>query len=105
MKLGKLKGTMTKLDDRTDEQRKTHRLAIVARDKFMSGWGGAKGGASRCAWAVHPDVNEDRVFNWVKSRPEMVYVSLVDLSTYRPPRGTAHFHVYVCNPDHPAARF
>lgn len=95
---------MDKKDDRTPEQKKTHRLAVVARDKFLSGWGGASGGASRCAWACHPDVNTDRVFNWVKSRKEMRHVNLVDLDTYRPPSGTAHFHVYVCNPDHVAAR-
>lgn len=92
-------------DDRTDEQKKTHRWAIVARDKCMSGWGLASHGASRCAWACHPDVNTDRVFNWVKARREMVYVNLVDLETYQPPRGTAHFHIYVCNPDHVAAKY
>jgi hypothetical protein len=92
-------------DNRTDEQKKTHTLAIVARDKFMSGWGGAKDGVSRCAWAIAPDVNPDRVFNWVKSRSEMQYVNLVDLRTYRTPRGTAHFHIYVCNPDHVAAKY
>lgn len=91
-------------DDRTPEQKKTHRLAIVAADKFMSGWGGAAGGVSRCAWACAPDVNTDRVWNWVKQRKEMRYVNLVDLSTYRPPKGTAHFHIYVCNADHTAAR-
>lgn len=94
---------MTTEDDRTEEQKKTHRLAIVARDKFMSGWGGASGGASRCAWACHPDVNTDRVFDWVRNRSEMAYVNVVDLSTYRPPSGTAHFHIYVCNPGHPAS--
>lgn len=96
---------MTRQDDRTDTQKATHRWAVVARDKFMSGWGGAEGGASRCAWAVHPDVNIDRVERWVRSRREMRYVNVVDLATYRPPRGTAHFHVYVANPDHVAARF
>lgn len=96
---------MVRRDDRTDEQKQTHRIGIVARDKFMSGWGGAKGGASRCAWACAPDVNPDRVYNWVKKRSEMRYVSVVDLSTYRPPRGTAHFHIYVAGPDHPGATY
>lgn len=94
-----------KADDRTPEQRKTHKWGVVAKDKFMSGWGGASGGASRCAWACHPDVNIDRVERWVRHRSEMRYVSVVDLSTYRPPIGTAHFHIYVCEPDHVAARF
>lgn len=96
---------MKTVDDRTEEQRKTHVLAIVAHDKAMSGWGGASGGKSRCAWAIHPDVNPDRVFNWVKSRSEMKRAALVDLRTYRVPAGTAHFHVYVCNPGHPAATY
>lgn len=93
---------MIKKDDRTEEQKKTHCLAVVMKDNFMSGWGEAKDGASRCAWAFDPSkVNSDRVFNWVEAR----YVNLVDLRTYRAPRGTAHFHVYVCEPDHPAAKY
>lgn len=91
---------MTKVDDRTPEQKKTHRWGVVAKDKFMSGWGGARGGASRCAWACGPDVDIDRMFNWVSKRSEMRYVNIVDLSTYRAPRGTAHFHIYVANADH-----
>lgn len=95
---------MKHTDDRTDEQKKTHTLAVVARDKFLSGWGGAAGGASRCAWSFDPArVNPDRVLQWVKDRPEMRYVSLVEINTYRAPRGTAHFHVYVCEPGHPAS--
>jgi hypothetical protein len=93
-------------DNRTPEQKTTHFLAVVAKDKFMTGWGRAQNGASRCAWAFdHTLVNSDRVFNWVKSRSDMSYVSLVDLRTYRAPRGTAHFHVYVCGPDHVAAKY
>lgn len=91
-------------DDRNEAQKQTHYLAVVARDSAMSGWGGARGGTSRCAWAFdHTKVNSDRVFDWVKGRKEMKHVALVDLRTYRPARGTAHFHVYVCNPGHPAS--
>jgi len=96
---------MIKIDDRTADQKKTHRIGIVARDKFMSNWGGACGGASRVAWAIPAGVNDDRVFNWVKSRPEMVYVNVVDLDSYRPPQGTAHYHIYVVDPGHPAANY
>lgn len=93
-------------DDRTTDQRESHHFAVVARDKFMSGWGGAQGGASRCAWAVTNDgsVNIDRVENWVRSRSEMRNVNVVDLRTYRPGRGTAHFHIYIVDHKHPAAR-
>lgn len=50
-----------KVDDRTPEQRETHRWGVVARDKFMSGWGQAFNGASRCAWACGPNVSTDRI--------------------------------------------
>lgn len=97
---------MIKQDDRTEEQKKTHCLAVVMKDNFMSGWGQAKNGVSRCAWAFDPSkVNSDRVENWVRSRSEARCVNLIDLRTYRAPRGTAHFHVYVCEPDHPAAKY
>lgn len=95
---------MVRVDDRTPEQKKTHRFGVVALDRFMSGWGGATGGASRCAWACDPSVNIDRVFDWVKGRSEIRYVNIVNLSTYRPPRGTAHFHIYVCDLGHNATK-
>lgn len=97
---------MTIQDDRTTAQRSTHQWGVVARDTFMSGWGEAKGGVSRCAWAVPMDtVNIDRVEQWVRSRKEMRYVNVVDLNTYRPPKGTAHFHIYVVEPTDPAATY
>lgn len=96
---------MIRVDDRTPEQRKTHRWGVVMRDKFMSGWGGAQGGYSRAAWAVGPDVNIDRVERWVRSRSDAQYVSVVDLNTYRCPRGTAHFHIYVVEPHDTAATY
>ncbi len=94
-------------DNRTPEQVKSHIWGIVARDAAMSYEGEAKGGTSRCAWAVdeRTGVNPDRVFNWVKSRSEMKNVSFVDLSTYRPPSNTAHFHIYVVTANHPAAKY
>lgn len=95
---------MIKVDDRSKEQRKSHRWAVVARDGFMSGWGHAAKGFSRCAWACHPDVDIDKVERWVRARREMRYVNIVDLRTYRAPKGTSHFHIYVCEPGHPATR-
>jgi len=96
---------MIRQDDRTEEQKKTHIWGVVGRDSFLSGWGGASGGYSRAAWACGPDVNADRVERWVRSRGDMKYVTVVDLSTYRPPRGTAHFHIYVVDPLHRAATY
>ena len=89
-------------DDRTPEQKKTHVWAVVARDKFLSGWGGARHGASRCAWAIS-DVNLiDDLEKWVRSRSDMIHVNIVKLDKYRAPKGTAHFHIYVADKNHPA---
>lgn len=97
---------MIKVDDRTPEQRKTHKWAVVAHDKFLSGWGQAKGGTSRVAWAIaDSDIDLlDRLEQWVRNRSEMRYVNVVKLDTYRPPRGTAHFHVYVADREHPGLK-
>ena len=99
---------MIRKDDRTPTQRITHRFAVVARDKFMSGWGEAKNGASRCAWAVPDEMVHDgridRLERWVAGRNEMVYVNVIWLDTYKPPRGTAHFHIYVVDDNHPGVR-
>lgn len=95
-------------DDRTTEQRKTHVWGVTGRDSFMSGWGQAQGGYSRCAWAVPTEFVSngllDRLERWVRSRGDMKYVNVVRLDRYRPPRGTKHWHVYVVNVDHPGVR-
>ena len=91
---------MIREDDRTPEQRKTHRFAIVMRDRFMSGWGGATGGYSRAAWACAPDASIEKLESWTRQRGDAQYVNKIDLDCYRPPRSTAHFHIYVCDRDH-----
>ena len=82
-------------DDRNEKQKCTHNLAVVARDKFMSGWGLAANGASRVAWACETESQMQTIYTRISNRKEMVYVNVVDLRTYRAPRGTAHFHIYV----------
>ena len=93
-------------DDRTVSQCLTHIWAVVARDSFMSNWGEAANGSSRCAWAVSEEDAKSnaiyKLFEWVKNRSEMKNVSIVNLATYRVPRGTAHFHIYVAGSNHPA---
>lgn len=88
-------------DDRTPEEKKTYKWGVVAKDKFMSGWGEARGGVSRCAWACAPDADINKLLRWVESRSEMRYVNVVDLSTYRP-KNTVHYHIYKCEKDHPS---
>ena len=95
---------MIRKDDRTTEQKHTYRWGVVAKDKFLTGWGPCKTGTSRCAWACAPDAPLDKLERWVRSRSEMRYVNVVDLNTYRPPRGTAHFHIYVAEKDHPGCQ-
>ncbi len=90
-------------DDRTEQEKSTHVFGVVARDNFMSGWGHAKNGVSRCAWACKSE-HLDKIFNWVNNRSEMKYVNIVNLNEYRPPKNTAHFHIYIVNDTHPALK-
>lgn len=86
-------------DDRTKEQKKTHRWLVTATDKFMSGWGGAAGGASKCAWACETMDDAKKLYQWVKSRKEMRHVNVTNRKWY--PRA-AHVHIYVADQNHPA---
>ena len=88
---------MVTTDDRTDEQRKTHRLAVVGTDSFMSGWGEAANGASYAGWA-YKDGDEAACLSWVKSRSGMKRVRVVMLNGYKP--NAAHTHIYVFKPDY-----
>ena len=95
--------TMKTVDDRNEAQKITHKWAIVAKDMCMSGWGGATGGASRVAWAIDGSTGDaQKLLRWVRARSEMVNVNHVNLDTYRAPRSTSHFHIYVANASHPA---
>lgn len=86
-------------DDRTPEQRKTHRVIVVGTDSFMSGWGGAKNGASYAGWACESRLAEN-VLAHVSARSEMKRVRIVS-GDYRPKRAyCAHFHVYVVDESH-----
>ena len=95
---------MTYQDDRTEEQKQTHRWLVVAKDKFMSGWGGARGGASWCGWACRTFEQMERLEKWVRDREEMRYVSIRkdDGKRIRTGRSCAHFHLYVADETHPA---
>lgn len=92
---------MTLQDDRTPEQRETLTVGVAMTDRFLSGWGGAKGGASVAVWACTPD-DESRVERWVRSRSDASRVRVVSLNGYRP--RCAHCHIYAVEPGHPALR-
>jgi len=92
-----------KQDDRTADQRNTHTVGVVMRDRFMSGWGGATGGYSRAMWALDPaECDIDKLERWVSHRGDANYVNRVLVNNYRPSRSTVHLHVYVVGPDHPS---
>lgn len=94
-------------DDRTPEQRKTHAYLVVGTDSFLSGWGGAEGGASYAAWACE-DKHVEKVEAWVRARDEMKRVRVVcedEEKPYRPnPDICAHLHIYVVEADHVSLR-
>lgn len=86
-------------DDRTPEQKKTHKVLIGGTDTFLSGWGKAKGGKSFAFWACTYD-NADKVFQWVSNRSDIKKVRYVS-SNYRP-NAKGHCHIYVVTENHPA---
>ena len=89
-------------DDRTPEQKLTHTTLITATDKFMSGWGQASQGLSKCAWACSNPVHADKIFDWVSNRSEMKYVNIHYRNEWKP--RAAHVHIYVVDETHPAIR-
>tara|TARA_R100001530_G_scaffold46328_1_gene34819 strand:- start:122 stop:673 length:552 start_codon:yes stop_codon:yes gene_type:complete len=80
-------------DDRTEEQKKTHKLAIVGTDTFMSGWGLAEGGASYAGWAFE-DGQYAEVLAMMNGRSDMQRVRLVSLDSYKPTAKHTHIYVY-----------
>jgi hypothetical protein len=89
-------------DDRTAEQKKTHTFLVTATDRFMSGWGGAAGGASKCAWACDTKEKMWKLLDWVQSREEMKYVNYRLDDKWYP--NAAHVHIYVAGDNHPALK-
>jgi len=79
-------------DRRTPEQMKTHRWLVTATDKFMSGWGHASGGLSKCAWACETHMEAATCYDRIKARGDMKYVNI--RCTPWHPRA-AHVSIYV----------
>ncbi len=92
-------------DDRTAAQRGKLTSLIVGTDSFLSGWGGAEGGASYAAWACTSE-DEPTVLDWVESRSDMKRIRVLydpPHMPYRPnSRHCAHLHIYVVKPSHPS---
>ena len=91
----------TFVDDRTEEERKTHRIAYGGTDCFLSGWGHAEGGNSFAFWACRP---EDRceVKKWVRSRGDIMRLRQILPNEYRPGGNCVHCHIYAVRSGHAA---
>ena len=89
-------------DDRTAEQKKTHRIIVGMTDSFLSGWGEASGGTSYAGWACQ-DGQQAQVERWVRSRTDALRVRIL-FDTWRP-KGHGDCHIYVVDKGHPALSY
>lgn len=80
-------------DDRTAEQKKTHQAIVLMTDRFLSGWGKARGGLSYAGWACTENEVEDMIARLLR-RSDAKNVRVVR-GNYRPPGGPGHCHIYV----------
>jgi len=83
------------VDDRTAEQKQTHRYIVLMTDRFMSGWGQAENGPSYAGWACR-DGYVAQVEARIRNRSDAMRVRVVS-GDYRPPKGPGHCHIYVAN--------
>jgi hypothetical protein len=91
------------IDDRTEEQKLTHTVLIVAYDSFMSNWKDHHVKKSFCAWACKPE-HQDQVFEWVFNRMDMHQVRPQE-GDYVPLLGPDdHYQIYVVNDGHRALK-
>jgi len=66
-----------KIEDRRNEaEKQSHKVYVVARDKFLSGWGMAQGGTSYIAWACADDEVAQCVEKKIVFKPEMKNVRI-----------------------------
>ncbi len=86
-----------RVDDRTNEQRRTHTVLYGGRDTFMSGWGECRDGVSYAFWACTP-ADAECVRDWVQSRSDISRLRQVPRTIGR----NDHVHIYCVGPGHPA---
>ena len=79
-------------DDRTEGHKKTHKLAIVATDSFMSNFMNFNG-TSYAGWAFEKGQYAE-VLAMINGRSEMKRVRLVSLDGYKPTAEHTHIYVY-----------
>jgi hypothetical protein len=89
------------IDDRNEEQTRTHTSLVGGHDPWLSGWGGARGGKSYAYWACEPK-HIHTVKQWVLGRKDLIRVGTLDRVNSRAKRSPNHAHVYVVGEGHPA---
>ena len=84
---------MIRVDDRDIETLPTHTILWGGTDRFLSGRGLAKDGASYAFWACKPE-DSNACESWVRSRGGMLRVREVGCR-YHPKARGGHCHIYV----------
>lgn len=98
-------------DQRKEELIDSHTVGVYGYDKFMSGWGDARGGWSIAIWYCKP-MDANKVEEWVESRSEMVWVgqemgsvvidkAILACQTQKQNK-VAHISLYSVDEGHPA---
>lgn len=92
------------VDERTQKEKATLTIAVVGRQRVLSGWRRAlRATHHRVAWACRP-ADVLAVAHWARAHHgDLSRLTLVDLSRYRP-RGTRLLYIYAVRPGHPALR-
>jgi len=89
------------VDDRTEAQKQTHRLAVVGTDRFLSNWFKfdkncnivPDNNVSYAGWAFE-DGQYAEVLAMMNGRGDMQRVRLVSLDGYKPTAKHTHIYVY-----------
>lgn len=84
--------TTTLIDDRTEEQHSTHKLAVIGTDIYMSRWGSALDGISYTGWAFK-DGDYAKCLAMVNTRSDIQRIRLITLDGYKPK--ALHTHIYM----------
>ncbi len=91
-------------DERTKEQKEQLKYIVFAHDKFMSGWGMAKGGRSLCAWAVESESDRDKILDWLERRSDMSRINWdlsIEFDRKLKRKTFAHCSIYSATKEHP----
>jgi hypothetical protein len=99
-----MKTATTIVDDRTEEQQRTHTVLMGGIDRCMSGWGGAENRLSRAYWAVPNNADQaDSLWRWVASRGDISRPTVYYHGLPGHIRSSGdHIHIYVVRDGHPA---